>query len=153
MTAPSREIGFSDITSQGMPFYGGNLTYKTEIETDACNLSIRVSRYRGAAVRVFVDGEDKGLIAFSPYTLKVNNLKKGKHIIEFKVFGNRINTFGSLHACDYNKWFGPNKWYTYKEKSQTEQKCKKVYSSKWCYEYTLKPAGVLASPVIMVEEI
>ncbi len=32
------KISFSSLTNQGMPFYGGNVIYKTEIETPDCSL-------------------------------------------------------------------------------------------------------------------
>jgi hypothetical protein len=82
--APSREISFGDVTSQGLPFYGGNLTYETEWETPECEAELRVSRYRGALMRIFVDGEDKGALMFAPYT-KGLKLSKGKHRIEIKL--------------------------------------------------------------------
>ena len=64
----------------------------------------------------------------------IRNIKKGKHTIEFKLFGNRHNTFGALHNCSINKWVGPDYWYT---KDDT-----------WCYEYNTKETGILKSPVI-----
>ncbi len=132
--AVSDKIGFGDITSQGMPFYGGNLTYTAEIDTPDCELNIRASRFRGSLVSVNIDGKEAGIIAYAPYTLKIKDIPAGKHTVEFVHYGNRINTFGGLHYCGYFYWIGPEHWYS------------KDYE--FCYEYNLKPTGILSSPVI-----
>ncbi len=134
--APSRKIGFGDITKQGMPFYGGNLTYQTEVETPACDLSICVSRYRGALIQVTLDGEQEAKIVYEPYKAVFKNVPAGRHTLTFKVFGNRANTFGALHDCGYDIWYGFNMWYT--------------KDAAWSYEYVLKESGILASPVVEV---
>jgi len=134
----SNTIGFGSITTQGMPFYGGNLIYKTEIETPDCSLNIRTSMFRGALVSVVIDGKEVGDIAYAPYTLKSDNLKAGKHNIEFVLYGNRYNTFGALHSCGIDDYYGSHRWY------------KKDYE--FCYEYNTRETGILASPVIEVIE-
>ncbi len=151
---PSKKIGFSNIVSQGMPFYGGNLIYKTEIETPECSLMIRTNRYRGAAIKVFVDGVDMGIIAYKPYLLNIDNVSAGKHTIEFKLFGNRVNTFGALHNCDYSTWFGPTKWYGYynSTNSWTIVENNELYSTRWSYDYILKETGIISSPVICIKK-
>lgn len=131
----STKIGFADITSQGMPFYGGNVIYKTEIDVPESTLKIRANRYRGALIKVFVDGKDVGNIVYSPCILKTD-VSKGKHTVEFKVFGNRVNTFGPVHDISQNVWVGPGSWYT--------------VDSEWSYEYVLKTTGIHSSPVIEV---
>lgn len=131
-----KQIGFSDLATQGMPFYGGNLIYRTEIETPDCTAVIRANYYRAALLKVFVDGEEKGVIAFSPYRLKIPNLKKGKHEIAIEAFGTRINTFGGVHNVLQFQWVGPNFWRT--------------NDDAWCYEYCLKETGILASPIFEI---
>ncbi len=136
LSKPSEQIAFGSIVSQGMPFYGGNIRYITKITTPACTLAINTAKYKGSLVRVFLDGQDMGVIAFAPYNLKINDVSAGEHTIEFKLFGNRHNTFGSLHNCGNNKWFGPDHWYS--------------TGDDWCYEYNTKPTGILKSPVISI---
>ena len=137
-----------------MPFYGGNLIYKTEIETPECSLMIRTNRYRGAAIKVFVDGVDMGIIAYKPYLLNIDNVSAGKHTIEFKLFGNRVNTFGALHNCDYSTWFGPTKWYGYYNSTNpwTIGENNELYSTRWSYDYILKETGIISSPVICIKK-
>ncbi|MBQ1224054.1 MAG: hypothetical protein IIX84_07195, partial [Oscillospiraceae bacterium] len=46
ITARAEKIAFGDIVSQGMPFYGSNITYKFDIETEGGDLKISVPHYR-----------------------------------------------------------------------------------------------------------
>ncbi|MDY3928669.1 MAG: hypothetical protein SOZ34_04815 [Clostridia bacterium] len=139
----TEKIGFGDIVSQGLPFYGGNVVYKTEFEApEDCSVTINASVYKGTLIKVKMDGEDIGVIAYSPYDLTVNNVKKGKHKVEFKLFGNRNNSFGALHSTDTKMyWFGPDAWEKHRNAAHTK------YLS-WQYEYSLKPVGILTSPII-----
>ncbi len=133
------KLGYSTITSQSLPFYTGNIDYIEEIDTPDCELIARVSEYRGALVRVFLDGEDKGVIAFDPFRLNLGRVKAGRHKLVFRLFGNRFNAFGALHNTDVNeRWVGPQIWRT--------------SGDKWCYEYRLRDMGITASPVIEMYE-
>ena len=131
----ANKINFGSVVNQGMPFYGGNVTYETEVETPECSLEIRANHYNGAVIKVFVDGEEKGYIAYSPYTLVVDGVKAGKHKIEFKLLGYRENTFGALHK-HHVWWQGPSMWYT--------------KDDNWSYEYNLAEMGIISSPVIKI---
>ena len=137
LAAPSSKIPFGDITRFGMPFYGGNITYKTQLDIDVeCDIRINAALYKGALIKVLVDGSEAGKIAFAPYELTVEKLKPGKHTVEYILYGNRVNTFGSLHNCGKSSWVGPDHWYS--------------KGDEWSYEYNLKPVGILKSPVITV---
>jgi hypothetical protein len=139
LTKPVTELVFGDITRQGLPFYGGNLTYHLEVK-QTC-LEIAVPYYRGHLLRVAVDGNDAGVIAFSPYRLKVKNLKNANnlnpdnHKIDITYFGSRVNTFGQLHRNNrYDQWWGPDSWRT--------------TGDEWTYEYRFWPQGILKSPEV-----
>ena len=132
----TEKIGFSNLVNQGLPFYGGNITYKTTIYTPYCDAVINVNCYRGALVKVLVDGIDRGNIVLSPYKLKIENLSEGEHTIEFLLYGTRINTFGGVHNCLIPTWVGTEYW-------RTE-------GSEWCYEYVLKKTGIFASPIVEI---
>ena len=136
LVPPSDKIFFGDTVGQGLPFYGGNIRYHAEFETDEdCCAEIFAGHYRGALIRVFADGEDKGVIVYPPYTLKIEGLSKGKHRIDFVLYGNRANTFASMHNYSQDKWYGPGHWY-YEDRNG------------WSYEYQLKKTGILSSPEI-----
>lgn len=130
----SDEITFDSITKQGLPFYGGNLIYETEIECPECDLGIEVSLYRGALVSVQLDDKKEENIVFSPYSAVFKDVKAGRHKLKFTLYGNRHNTFGPLHNCTKADWGWTMMWYT--------------KGADWSYEYNVLPTGILKSPVI-----
>ena len=133
ITAPVRKLGFGDITKQGLPFYTGNMKYIFRVRTEG-DFAVRVPAYRGGLVKVFVDGEDAGNIAFSPYKLTVK-AEPGEHEVAVRLYGTRQNGFAQLHHTPGVYFYqSPNSW--------------RSAGDLWCYEYQLKPAGVLKSPEI-----
>lgn len=132
IVAPPRELGFGNIVPQGLPFYTGNVNYHFDVETVG-KLRVRIPSYRGGLVKVFVDGEDRGNIAFSPYDLSMNDLAPGKHHIMLKLYGVRQNGFAQLHHTPGIYFYqSPNSW--------------RSAGDMWCYEYQFKPMGILKSP-------
>lgn len=133
LTEPVRKIGWGDITSQGLPFYTGNLTYRTKVRSQG-DFTVRVPQYRGGLVKILVDGIDCGNIAFSPYTLRVR-CTPGEHRLEWRLYGTRQNGFAQLHHTQGVYFYqSPNSW--------------RSAGDLWSYEYRLKPAGILKSPEI-----
>lgn len=130
------KLAFDDIRVQGLPFYGANITYNCEVETDKNGiLSIHAPVYRGSLVSVKIDGKECGNIVFSPYTIDIKGVKAGKHTVELTLYGNRFNCFGELH-CHHNlalDWYGPDSFRT--------------SGDQWSYEYETKPAGILRTPI------
>lgn len=130
---PVEILAFGDWTKQGLPFYTGNVTYHCLIESQEGELVLEASQFRNPLLSVSFDGVEKGKIAFAPYTLSLGKVKEGTHVIDITAFGNRVNTFGTVHNCNHSTtWFGPNAW-------RTE-------GTSWAYEYQLKPMGVLIAP-------
>ena len=156
VTAPTDKIAFQSVTTQGLPFYGGNIAYKTEVDVpEDCTLVIRSGAYKGAVIRVEMDGISVGYIAYEPYTITVPNVKAGKHEVTFNLNGNRFNCFGALHNADYTeRWSGPNIWRTGNKKGKIDNISVEggVYNNvyypadKWCDEYRVRELGMLTSP-------
>ncbi|SOY28207.1 hypothetical protein AMURIS_00914 [Acetatifactor muris] len=137
ITEPVRELAFGDLCGQGLPFYGGNISYHVdfELESSVEDIEIQISKFRAPVICVKMDGIDVGRIAFSPYCLRTGRLDKGQHHLELIVYGNRVNTFGPVHNCNQTEiWIGPDAWRT--------------VGTSWSYEYQLKSTGILISPVI-----
>lgn len=132
----TEKIAFGTITNQGLPFYGGNIVYKLDIEAkEDCNVKIHANHYKGALLSVRVDGREAGKIVFAPYDLRVENITKGKHVIEITLFGNRYNSFGSVHLFDLDRnWISNDAW--------------RSTDDKWGYEYRLRDTGIISSPII-----
>ncbi len=134
LIALPEKLAFGSIIGQGLPFYGGNITYHLEAEADDA-LYIETTNYKGTLISVAIDGEEKGKIVYPPYNILVENLKAGNHKIDITLFGNRYNAFGPVHLCnDKESWHGPGAW--------------RSEGCRWCYEYVLRPVGILNSPII-----
>lgn len=132
-----KELAFGDTCMQGLPFYGGNITYEIPIDTEGGELIIEITQFRCPVIKVTLDGVEKGYIALSPYQLNLGKVGKGKHVIAVTAFGNRINTFGAVHNCNHTEhWIGPDAW--------------RSTGASWAYEYQLKKSGILVSPVVTV---
>ena len=131
------QMAFGDICMQGLPFYGGNLTYRIPVTLEeACGLKIKVTQFRSPFIKVRVDGKDCGGIGLSPYELVIPEVPLGVHLLELTACGSRVNTFGALHNCNQKEpWPGHPDSY-------------RTSGAAWAYEYQLKPAGILVSPVI-----
>lgn len=129
---PVRTLHYGDWCAQGLPFYGGNVTYVIPCECGENGLTVETPQYRGGLIRASLDGRDMGVIVYAPYRLHMN-AESGKHILKLTVYGNRVNTFGALHNCDPTlTWFGPAAWHS--------------VGNAFSYEYRLKPTGLLVSP-------
>lgn len=134
-----KELTFGNWVTQGLPFYAGNVTYHCIVECNEGDLILEVPQFRNTLLSVRVDGQEKGKIAFAPYTLELGRVNNGKHTIGITAYGNRINAFGAVHNCDDTYfWFGPDAWRT--------------IGNRWSYEYRLKPMGVLISPRIYLKQ-
>ncbi len=128
---------FGDITRQGFPFYGGNITYSIPVVLPKGEVEIQVSRFRSPLLKAEWDGEEKGNIALSPYRINIGRADAGEHRLGITSYGNRVNTFGAVHNCnEVERWFGPNAW--------------RSIGAEWSYEYYINETGILKAPEITV---
>ena len=140
ITDKPEKLYFGNVVNQGLAFYGGNIEYDTEFTLDkASDVEFEISYYRGALIKVFVDGTDRGNIAFSPFKLRVDGLNAGKHKVKFVLYGNRYNTFSALHTLYADKkrvYLGPDYW--------------RSDGDGWAYEYQSRPMGILKTPILRI---
>lgn len=139
LTAPTDAIGFGSITEQGMPFYTGNITYRCEfdVEEDDCTVQFHANYYRGALIAVSLDGERVGRIVSSPYNINAHHVKKGRHVAEFTLYGNRYNCFSALHSTNTNTdQIHPSRWFN--------------RDDAFSYNYQLRPTGIITSPKVLI---
>jgi len=133
VTPLKAELGFSNLTSQGLAFYGGNISYQCLAILLEGEYVLEVTKFRAPLLSIKVDGKEAGNIMFSPYSAYLGHLMEGQHTIEILCYGNRINTFGTVHNCNENTtWFGPEAW--------------RSTGAAYSYEYQLKYTGVLSAP-------
>ena len=134
-------LGFGSITTQGLPFYSGPLTYLLPVHLpQAGRVRLHVPQFRAAVLELKADCEEAGsLIAFSPYTACTGLLPAGDHTLELTAYLNRTNTFGPVHNADRKEtWLGPNVWYT--------------SGDRWTDGYELAEEGVLNAPCLELVE-
>lgn len=134
LTSLPEKMAFGDIVPQGFPFYGGNVEYEIPVTLPEDGvLKVHASKYRNPLLKAEL-GEQTGVIAYSPYSVTLDG-KAGEQVLRLTAFGNRFNTFGTLHNCNESQdWFGPNTWRT--------------TGDEWSYEYQLKRTGLLKAPML-----
>jgi hypothetical protein len=133
--APVRELAFGDWTGQGLPFYGGSVTYHAVIQGAGSPLALEVPHFTLPVLGVDLDGARRGVIAISPWRCDLGSPPAGDHALDIVAFGNRLNTFGMLHNANFTEtWVGPNCW--------------REHGCHWTYEYRLTPSGILVAPEI-----
>ena len=135
VTAPVRALSFGDIVPQGLPFYGGNITYHLPVSIGANGAVVHIPHYRGALVAVEKDGKRLGETTFAPYDLEVGQADS----IDLVLFGNRVNTFGAVHMVgEDDRFLNPGSWRT--------------QDDDWSEEYVLQKVGILSAPVIVLNK-
>jgi len=134
---PAREkIAFGDFTRQGLPFYGGNVTYHIPVTTAGGELTLRSSHYRGALQKVSVDGGKAEAVIYPPYTVSLGSVPAGEHVIDLTLYGHRRNSFGPVHLADLKEtWIGPGAW--------------RSEGDRWCYDYKICEEGILSTPEVI----
>ena len=132
------ELAFGDITAQGLPFYGGNITYHVPVETTGGQLCVHSSYYQGVMQEVSVDGGKEVPMVYPPYIAKLGAVEAGKHTVDITLYGHRRNGFGAVHNANLaDHYISPKKWRTEGES--------------WCYDYMLTQEGIITTPDIYEE--
>ncbi len=136
ITSLPGKVMAGDVTRQGFPFYGGNLSYCYKVQAPRGRWVVRVPEYKGSLIKLFVDDVPAGRIIGEPGTADLG-VREGEHTLTFQLFGNRYNTFGQLHNCNpFEAYWGPKTWRT--------------KDGLWTYSYRLKEVGILVEPVLSV---
>lgn len=134
ITAPVRELSFDDWTKQGLPFYGGNVTYHCKVALPEEAAALRIPRFQAPLVAVDVDGKRLGRILRAPYRLELPE-SQGEVALDLTCFGDRINTFGPLHNCNPNEFnWGP--------------KAARTEGEHWTDGYIVRPKGICVAPIL-----
>lgn len=131
------QLCFGDITRQTLPFYGGSVIYHMHftLKEDA-DISVRIPHFAAPVLSLAIDDKMIGPVAFAPHIHHAGVLKAGIHKLDIKVYGNRYNTFGTLHNCNPEfKWYGPDSYRT--------------NGSEWSEAWCLRPFGILSRVEIL----
>ena len=133
-------LTFGSFVPQGLPFYGGNVTYECPVTVEEeGEYALKVPHYRGTLMKVSLDGGEQSYLVYPPYQLSLGRLSAGEHLIRLTLFGHRRNGFGPVHLADLNqRWIGPGAW--------------RSEGDSWCYDYVLCEEGVLSTPVLLKKQ-
>jgi len=149
ITPMPRQLRLGDWTTQGLTFYGGNVGYRTTIAPTLAQgqrLLVKLGEFRGVAVRVLVNGQPAGIIAWEPLELDVTQAvqaaqsQAGQSVeLVLEVLGHRRNSHGPLHHKDqWPYWIGPGEFIATGEL--------------WKDEYNLVPCGLMTPPQLVTVE-
>ena len=132
-----KQLGFDSILHQGLPHYGGNVTYHLPVTLTGSRLRIQAPHYDGTAIRVELQGQ-KSYIIYPPYCTVLEGLSPGQHTLQLTLLGHRGNCFGPVHMADtLEPGSHPRTWHTTGEK--------------WTDSYRLTPIGIKSPPKIEEE--
>lgn len=133
-----RQLAFDDWTRQGLPFYGGNVTYHCRATLPDAPTAMRVPKFSAPLLAVDVNGRRAGRIIRRPHRIVLPRIT-GDVQLDLTCFGDRINTFGPLHNCNPQEhWWGPP---AYRSRGEN-----------WTDGYMLRAKGVLVAPILEAEE-
>jgi hypothetical protein len=157
---PVRSLAFGDWTTQGLPFYTGNVTYHASLMGSGQPLALQFNWPRGLRLQaqgqndrmqagalpltrvplvgVALDGKPVGRVAFAPFRLDLDRVKRGRHPLDLTCYGHRFNAFGSLHNLNHEHLWAetcPDAWRT--------------VGTDWSDEYQLRPMGIVTSPALI----
>ena len=107
LTDRAANLYFGDITNQTLPFYTGNVNYEfdLELEEDAEDVVVEIPHFRAPVLDLYLDGEEKSLVAYAPHKGSLGSVRKGLHKVRIELYGNRFNGFGTLHnSNDEFQW-------------------------------------------------
>jgi len=143
---PSK-IDLGSWLDQGLPFYSGNVVYRTgfEFQPEAGKrYLLSLSEFKATAVELSINGKPSVPLCWPEYHFDCTDLlTPGRNTVDIKLLGSRHNAFGPLHlAVDNPEWTGPSQFHTNPEDPGV-----------WQDEYKLLPYGLMAPPVLAECEV
>ncbi|MBI5031426.1 MAG: hypothetical protein HZB51_12930 [Chloroflexi bacterium] len=89
-----------DLTAHGFPFFAGRVTLRQSIMLVSFNgrAKIELHQLRAAVVRVRVNGQDLGAVAWQPHCVDMTaGLRAGANVVEIELAGTLRNLLGPHH--------------------------------------------------------
>ncbi len=139
VSAPVKSLKIGNWCSQGLPFYSGNITYKCRIKANLKTgerIFVKLPEYRGACAKLFVNGQEAGVVAWEPNELDITDfVEAGANELMIEIFSSRRNSHGPLFNSEkWPFWTGPAQYHEFTGK------------------FNLVPCGILKSPEIVIKK-
>jgi len=143
ITELPKTLALGNWVDQGFACYTSAITYVTDIApavSDGQKLFLEIPAWEGVLVKVRLNGQPVGAIAWQPYELDITDaLKDGGNRLELEVMSSRRNLLGPLHLTEkYPTWTGPGQFVT--------------DGDQWTDDYVSVPYGLMGSPALSVRE-
>ena len=144
ITAPPASLALGDWAGQGLTFYSGSVAYRQTVRPKlgaGQRLFVKAGDFRGAAVRVLVEGKSAGVIAWEPRELDITDAVAGREQADLaiEVIGHRRNSHGPHHLSEkWPPWTGPGEYV--------------ATGDRWFDGYQLVPCGLMSPPQLVVRE-
>ncbi len=136
------KIDLGDWCEQGLPFYSGNVTYRTAFDFTPDldkKYFLKLPKFKATAVEVSINGKEPFILAWPDYQAECTKLlQAGKNEISITLLGSRRNAFGPLHNAGEVRYVSPDKFLANPENPQD-----------WQDEFKLVPYGLMEPPVII----
>ena len=138
-----RTLALGDWVTQGFACYSSAISYVTDIQPkldDGQRLFLELPAWEGVLVKVRLDGQPVGAIAWPRYEIDITDaLRPGSNRLEIEVMSSRRNLLGPLHLTEkYPPWTGSGQFYT--------------TGDQWTDDYVSIPYGLMEAPVLSVRE-
>ncbi len=108
------EIG--DVTTQGLPFYSGILSYDVPIHIESNENDrqfLRAPSFAAACLKVKTSESSSSMIAWEPYETEITQMLQDTNSVQVDAVFTRRNTFGPLHLQPkYQAAYGPDHFIT-----------------------------------------
>jgi alpha-L-rhamnosidase len=139
LVAPVKRLNIGNWGEQGLPFYSGAVAYKCNVNVDKKAdeyVFIRLPEYRGTCVKLSVNGQEAGVVAWEPNELNITDyLKAGSNELTIEVFSSRRNSHGPLFNSEkWPMWTGPAEYHEFTGK------------------FNLVPCGLLKMPQLVIKK-
>jgi len=138
LVALPAQVTPTDLVAQGLPFYGGSITYHIPLPPEANNggrVFVATPAFEAACVKALAPNGAMQMIAWQPYHAQISPDAVQAGMLSLEVVLTRRNTFGPLHQVPLRAGaYGPGNFVT--------------AGDAFSEDYMLYPAGLLQAPVI-----
>lgn len=110
ITEQKENLDFGSWKEQGMPMYGGEVSYKKTIDVDdkQDNYWVKLREWKGTVAVVKINGETAGVLSSAPYVQDISeHLKEDDNLVEVIIVGSLKNTLGPFHNNPEPGMVGP----------------------------------------------